>query len=126
MRNSSARVLEFEGLRDLLQGYVQSDLGRARVADLRPSTDLAWIQNQHQLTSEVREFRRVGGNFEFAGLSDITRLLEKSRIEGAALEFAINTGTIPCYCNPRRKTAGYPQPWFLPELRARNSFRPKN
>src|SRR5438067_9073149 len=86
MANSSAAVLEFGLLRDLLRGYAASDLGRARVAALSPSIDLAWIQNQHQLTSEVREFRRVGGNFEFAGLSDITRLLEKSRIEGAALE----------------------------------------
>jgi len=86
MRNSSARVLEFEGLRDLLQGYVQSDLGRARVADLRPSTDLAWIQNQQQLASEVREFRRAGGNFNFAGLASISELLDKSRISGAALE----------------------------------------
>ena len=86
MANSSAAVLEFGLLRDLLRGYAASDLGRARVAALDPSIDLAWIQNQHQLTSEVREFRRVGGNFEFAGLSDITRLLEKSRIEGAALE----------------------------------------
>ena len=86
MKNSSAAVLEFGLLRDLLRGYAASDLGRARVAALDPSIDFAWIQNQHQLTSEVREFRRVGGNFEFAGLSDITRLLEKSRIEGAALE----------------------------------------
>src|SRR5438270_4247168 len=86
MRNSSARVLEFEGLRDLLQGYVQSDLGRARVADLRPSTDLAWIQNQQQLASEVREFRLAGGNFNFAGLASISELLDKSRISGAALE----------------------------------------
>src|SRR5256885_5109843 len=86
MANSSAAVLEFGLLRDLLRGYAACDLGRARVAALSPSIDLAWIQNQHQLTSEVREFRRVGGNFEFAGLSDITRLLEKSRIEGAALE----------------------------------------
>ena len=86
MAKSSAAVLEFGLLRDLLRGYAASDLGRARVAALDPSIDLAWIQNQHQLTSEVREFRRVGGNFEFAGLSDITRLLEKSRIEGAALE----------------------------------------
>jgi dsDNA-specific endonuclease/ATPase MutS2 len=86
MANSSATVLEFGPLRDLLRGYTASDLGRARVAALAPSVDLAWIQNQQQLTSEVREFRRVGGNFDFAGLSDISKLLEKSRIAGAALE----------------------------------------
>src|SRR5205823_2342560 len=67
-------------------GYVQSDLGRARVADLRPSADLAWIQNQQQLASEVREFRRAGGHFNFAGVASISELLDKSRISGAALE----------------------------------------
>jgi DNA mismatch repair protein MutS2 len=86
MTNSSARVLEFEPLRDMLRGYAASDLGRARVAALAPSVDLAWIQNQHQLTAEIREFRRVGGGFEFAGLTQLSDLLEKARISGAALE----------------------------------------
>src|SRR5205809_7559457 len=86
MEDSSAGVLEFAGLRDLLRGYAASDLGRAKVAALAPSIDLDWIQNQPQLTSEVREFRRAGGNFNFAGLLDISPLLDKSRISGTALE----------------------------------------
>ena len=86
MQNSSARVLEFDPLRELLRGYAVSDLGRARVAALQPSVDLKWIQKQQLLTSEIREFRRVGGRFEFAGLLDVSRLLDKSRIEGAVLE----------------------------------------
>ncbi len=86
MANSSATVLEFDPLREALRGYAASDLGRAQVAKLAPSVDLAWIQNQQQLTCEVREFRRVGASFEFAGLTDISRLLDKSRISGAALE----------------------------------------
>ena len=86
MENSSAGVLEFAGLRDLLRGYAASDLGRAKVAALAPSIDLDWIQNQQQLTSEVREFRRAGGSFNFAGLLDVSQLLDKARISGAALE----------------------------------------
>src|SRR5580658_2932334 len=84
--HSSARVLEFDSLLDLLRGYASSPLGQARIAALAPSTDRAWIETQHQLASEIREFRRVGGRFEFSGLLDITRLTEKSRIAGAALE----------------------------------------
>ena len=34
----------------------------------------------------MREFRRAGGRFDFSGLLDITKLVEKSRIAGAALE----------------------------------------
>ena len=86
LKNTSARVLEFETLRDLLRGYASSDLGRARLAQLAPSTDLAWIQSQQRLTAEIREFRRGGGSFNFTGLVNVPELLEKSRIAGAALE----------------------------------------
>lgn len=86
LQHTSARVLEFDGLLDLLRGYTSSPLGRERVLNLKPSADRAWIENQHQLTSELREFRRVGGRFDFAGLLDITEIVEKSSILGAALE----------------------------------------
>src|SRR5260370_16278432 len=86
MTHSSARVLEFDALRELVRGYTSSDLGRVRVAQLAASTDLAWIQNQQQLTGEVREFRRGGGNFNFFGLTPISDLLEKAGISRVALE----------------------------------------
>jgi DNA mismatch repair protein MutS2 len=86
MKNSSAGVLEFGSLRDLLHGYTGSDLGRAKVSELTPSLDLVWIESQQHLTSDIREFHRAGGNFNFAGLTDISSLLDKSRIAGAALE----------------------------------------
>jgi DNA mismatch repair protein MutS2 len=84
--NTSSRLLEFDALRDLLAGYAPSPLGQRRIAELAPSTDPAWIKTQHQLTTEIREYRRVGGRFEFAGLLEIRQLLDQSRITGAALE----------------------------------------
>jgi len=86
LTRTSAGVLEFESLRGLLLGYVASPLGESRLAGLAPTTDRAWIAEQHQRTTEIREYRRVGGRFEFAGLLDIARLLDKSRIAGAAIE----------------------------------------
>ncbi|HZP16613.1 MAG TPA: endonuclease MutS2 [Terriglobales bacterium] len=86
LKNTGARVLEFDSLRDLLLGYAVSELGRTRVAAIAPSRELKWIQNQQQLTEEVREFRRAGGDFNFSGLMDIARLLENARISGAALD----------------------------------------
>src|SRR5450755_3048182 len=86
MEHSSARLLEFELLRQLIAGYAASPLGKRRVEELRPSLDHAWIRNQHLLTTEIREYRRVGGRFEFAGLPEVQKLIEKSRIAGAALE----------------------------------------
>lgn len=86
LSHSSARVLEFDALRDLLRGYASSPLGQNRISALAPSGDADWIQGQQEFTSEVREFRRVGGRFDFSGLLAIGPLVEKSRIAGAALE----------------------------------------
>jgi len=88
LAHSSAAVLEFSALRELLRGYTASPLGQARVAALGPTADRSWIETQQQLTAEIREFRRAGGRFEFAGLIEIAGLVEKSRIAGAALETA--------------------------------------
>ncbi|MFZ1008013.1 MAG: Smr/MutS family protein [Candidatus Sulfotelmatobacter sp.] len=84
--HNSARVLEFDALRELLRGYASSPLGQAKITALAPATDSAWIEEQQELTQEVREFRRVGGRFDFFGLLDVTELVTKSRIAGAALE----------------------------------------
>ena len=86
LTRTSSGVLEFESLRELLRGYVASPLGERRLAALAPTTDRVWVAEQHQRTTEIREYRRVGGRFEFAGLLDISSLLDKSRIAGAAIE----------------------------------------
>ena len=84
--HTSARVLEFESLRELLRGYASSPLGQARITALAPSTDREWIESQQSLASEIREFRRAGGRFDFSALIDIGVLVQKSRIAGAVLE----------------------------------------
>lgn len=84
--HTSARVLEFPALRDLLRAYASSPLGQGRISELKPSIDRNWIEGQQELASEIREFRRAGGRFDFSGLVEIGRQVEKSRIAGAALE----------------------------------------
>jgi DNA mismatch repair protein MutS2 len=86
LAHTSARVLEFESLHDLLRGYAPSPLGQVKVALLLASSDRDWIETQQRLTTEIREFRRVGGRFEFSGLLDVSQSVEKARIAGAALE----------------------------------------
>ena len=86
--HTSASSLEFDSLREILRACTYSPLGQAKIAALEPSDDRHWIERQQQLTSEIREFLRVGARFEFSGLLDPTALVEKSRIEGAALETA--------------------------------------
>ena len=84
--HSSSQVLEFDALRLLLRGYASSPLGQKRIASLKPSTDRDWIESQQELASEMQEFRRVGGRFDFSGLIEIDSLVKKSRIAGAVLE----------------------------------------
>jgi DNA mismatch repair protein MutS2 len=84
--HSSSQVLEFDALRLLLRGYASSPLGQKRIATLKPSTDRDWIESQQELASEMQEFRRVGGRFDFSGLIEIDSLVKKSRIAGAVLE----------------------------------------
>ncbi len=88
IHHSSAQVLEFDQLRQLLTIYTGSPLGHERVMQLTPSRDRHWIERQQQLVGELREYLRAGGHFDFHGLLDPTTLVNKSRIRGAALEIA--------------------------------------
>ena len=86
LQHSSARVLEFDHFRDVLAGYVSSPLGKARVGELVPSGDRAWIARQQQLAAETRRFLSAGGRFDFSGMFDAAPLLAKAKIAGASLE----------------------------------------
>jgi DNA mismatch repair protein MutS2 len=86
LRESSATALEWPRLRDHIAGRTSSPLGRAWILALEPSSDFAWIDQQQQRTAEVRTMLACGGSFEFHGLFDPTFLLDKARIDGAALE----------------------------------------
>jgi DNA mismatch repair protein MutS2 len=86
LAETSAVALEWPRLRDYIAGKTVSPLGRAWVLALEPSSDLPWINQQHQRTDEIRAFLNAGGSFTFHGLFGPTVLLDKARIEGAALE----------------------------------------
>jgi len=84
--HTSATVLEFDRLRDIVRGCCQSELGQQAVDSLAPTTDAEWIERQQQLTAEVRAFLRAGGRFDFGGLVDPCQLVLRARISGATLE----------------------------------------
>jgi DNA mismatch repair protein MutS2 len=88
MQYTSERVLEFHLLQQLLAAYTASPLGHERVVQLVPSPERQWIERQHRLTQELRGYLRAGGSFDFHGLLDPSKLIDKSRIAGAALEIA--------------------------------------
>jgi DNA mismatch repair protein MutS2 len=86
LEHTSAQVLEFGALRDMVRGYAFSPLGQGRVSALEPVSDLEWIEDQQQMAAEIRGFLSAGGRFDFAGLLDPRKELSQARIEGAALD----------------------------------------
>jgi DNA mismatch repair protein MutS2 len=84
--HTSAAVLEFDRLREIVRGCCQSELGRQAVDSLAPTTDAEWIERQQQLTAEIRAFLRAGGRFDFGALTDPSQLVLRARIGGATLE----------------------------------------
>ncbi|WP_263373557.1 endonuclease MutS2 [Granulicella aggregans] len=86
LTETSAIALEWPRLREHIATRTTSPLGRGWVTSLEPSADLPWIETQHQRTSELRAMLATGGTFDFNGLFDPTTLLDKARIDGAALE----------------------------------------
>ncbi len=83
---SSSLALEWPRLRDHIAAKAVSPLGRAFTLALEPSADLPWITLQQTRTAEYRAFLSAGGSFDFHGLFDPATLLDKSRIDGTALE----------------------------------------
>ena len=80
-----AKALQWPELIGHLAARAQSPLGRAWVAALAPSGDATWIDQQQQRNAEMQRLI-AGGSFDFHGIFDVTDLLEKARIQGAALE----------------------------------------
>jgi DNA mismatch repair protein MutS2 len=80
-----AKALQWTELVGHIAGRAQSPLGRAWAAALAPSGDADWINQQQQRNAEMQRLI-AGGSFDFHGIFDVTELLDKARIDGAALE----------------------------------------
>ena len=71
---------------ELLRGIHVFAARAKAIAALAPSSRPRWIQNQQQLTIEIREFRRVGGGLRFLRAAGYFKAsVEKSRITGRPL-----------------------------------------
>jgi DNA mismatch repair protein MutS2 len=81
----SALTLQWPELIDHFSRRAQSSVGKVWVSGLRPSADAQWIALQQQRNSEMQQLI-AAGSFDFRGVFDVTEMLDKARIEGAALE----------------------------------------
>src|SRR5277367_5538722 len=90
-------VLEFEALRELLGRYVRSELGRAELAAIAPSSDRAAIEGALADAAEAIAYLRTSSQpqpasrgaairVRFGDIDDPAQAIQKLRIEGATLE----------------------------------------
>ena len=86
LADCSRDVLEWDRFLALLAGYSVSSIGKAWILGLQPSTDRSWLNRQHSLVEEMRLLLGEGAQPGLGSLFDPINLLDKSRIEGAALE----------------------------------------
>ncbi len=94
---TSAEVLEFESLRQLLGRYVASPLGARELAKVAPHTDRARLEEDLAEAGEGVAYVRLATRpqpaargaairIDFGGLPDVEAAVHKLHIEGASLE----------------------------------------
>ena len=97
MRATSAGVLEFESLRELVGRYISSPLGHAELEKVQPHTDRERLDAELAEAEEATEYLRAATKpqpaargaairINFSSIPDLTGTVHKLRIEGATLE----------------------------------------
>jgi len=97
MKITSAEILEFESLRQLLGRYISSALGRRELDAVQVSTDRAALESAHAETAEAIQYLRAATQSQpasrgsairvrFNAVPDSLNAVAKLRIEGSALE----------------------------------------
>jgi DNA mismatch repair protein MutS2 len=82
----SCEALEWSRLLELVASFAHSKVAREWVLAMKPSRDPSWIEQQHDLVSEMRSLLAKGVSPALGGLFDPTRMTDKARIQGALLE----------------------------------------
>ncbi|MGB6304696.1 MAG: endonuclease MutS2 [Acidobacteriaceae bacterium] len=86
LAHTSAEMLEFARLREMVAGYATTGPGREWTLALQPSGDAGWAIIEQQRVSESLRLLRAGPSFDFHGLIDPGDWLDRARIHGAVLE----------------------------------------
>jgi len=78
LNKRTLKVLEFDKIKSILKGYVESSLGEEKVDKLEPSNDLSFIKKCQEETSEAVRILERGYNISFRGLKDVRNTLKKA------------------------------------------------
>ncbi|HEY1337951.1 MAG TPA: endonuclease MutS2, partial [Bryobacteraceae bacterium] len=94
---TSAEVLEFESLREVVGRFVSSPLGRRELDKVQPHADREKLEADLAEAEEAIEYLRAASRpqpaargaairIDFGGMPDVEAAVHKLRIEGASLE----------------------------------------
>ncbi len=119
LAETGADTLQWAELIAFIAVRAHSELGKRRLLALEPSSDLIWIERQQQRNAEMQQWI-AGGGFEFRGIFDVTEMLERARIEGAALE----AGEIRALLAHAERVAAWRRQVLLPVEGARLAASP--
>ncbi len=119
LAESGAEALQWTELIAFLAARALSDLGKRRLSALEPSSDLIWVEQQQQRNAEMQQWI-AGGGFDFRGIFDVSEMLERARIEGAALE----AGEIRALLAHAERVAAWRRQVLLPVEGARSAASP--
>jgi DNA mismatch repair protein MutS2 len=97
MRATSAHILEFESLRELVGRYIASPLGSAELEKVEPHTDRERLDEDLAEAEEATSYMRAAAKpqpaargaairINFTSIPDLTEAVHKLRIDGAVLE----------------------------------------
>jgi DNA mismatch repair protein MutS2 len=97
MHSTSAGILEFEALRELVGRFVASPLGRAKLDKIQPHTSREKLDEDLAEAEEATEYLRAASKpqpaargaairINFSSIPDLTVTVHKLRIEGAVLD----------------------------------------
>ncbi len=97
MKYTSAEILEYESLRELIGRYISSPLGRRELDAIEPSSDRATLEAALAETSEALQYLRAATQpqsasrgsairIRFTSVQDSGAAVAKLRIEGSTLE----------------------------------------
>jgi DNA mismatch repair protein MutS2 len=86
MTENSLRVLEYYRLLNIVSHYAASPLGRSNCLSLKPLQELASIEAELRLVSEMKELVHTKGFIPLSSLFDLRPMLRKASKKGTFLE----------------------------------------
>jgi DNA mismatch repair protein MutS2 len=81
MEEHTLKLLEFDKVRDLVDRYAPSDLGRELIRSLEPSTDRAVIEAEQRLVAEMVATLAADQSLPLGELRDVRPLIRRAKSE---------------------------------------------